>query len=83
MPGTGIPDFERHAKAIAKAGVYDFQSHHDLILVPVVLRHWRLEDVEGLDAAAEQARERTLGHIDRIGRIARRIAERRELHPVS
>ncbi len=83
MPGTGIPDFERHAKAIARAGVYDFQSHHDLILVPVVLRHWRLEDVQGLDSGAEQARERTLGHIDRVGRIARRIVERRELQPAS
>jgi acyl-[acyl-carrier-protein] desaturase len=83
MPGTGIPDFERHAKAIARAGVYDFQSHHDLILVPVVLRHWRLEDVQGLDAGGEQARERTLRHIDRVGRIARRIVERRELQPAS
>jgi acyl-[acyl-carrier-protein] desaturase len=63
--------------------VYDFQSHHDLILVPVVLRHWRLEDVQGLDSGAEQARERTLGHIDRVGRIARRIVERRELQPAS
>ena len=29
MPGTGIVDFEVHAKAIAKAGIYDFTVHHD------------------------------------------------------
>jgi acyl-[acyl-carrier protein] desaturase len=83
MPGTGIPDFERHARAIANAGVYDFKSHHDQILVPVVLRHWRLADLDGLDPDAEQARERTLEHIDRVGRIARRMAERRELQPAT
>jgi acyl-[acyl-carrier-protein] desaturase len=78
MPGTGIPDFARHARAIAKAGVYDFAAHHDQILVPVLLRHWRVDRLQGLKATAEQARERLLGHIDRVGRIARRLVERRE-----
>ncbi len=32
MPGTGIVDFVTHAKAIAAAGIYDFQIHHDQIL---------------------------------------------------
>lgn len=81
MPGTGIPDFERHARAIARAGVYDFQAHHDQILVPVVLRHWRLDRLQGLRANAEEARDRLMGHIDRVGRIARRIVERREMQP--
>jgi acyl-[acyl-carrier-protein] desaturase len=83
MPGTGIPDFERHARAIARAGVYDFKSHHDQILVPVVLRHWRLDHLHGLKSSAEQARERILGHIDRVGRVARRIVRRRELQPAT
>jgi acyl-[acyl-carrier-protein] desaturase len=78
MPGTGIPDFSAHAAAIAETGIYDLQSHHDQVLVPVVLRHWRLESVEGLDADAEQARERALHHIERIERVARRIESRRE-----
>ena len=32
MPGTGIVDFATHARAIANAGIYDFQIHHDQIL---------------------------------------------------
>ena len=44
MPGTGIVDFDAHARAIAKAGIYDFQIHHAQILVPVVLRHWGVEE---------------------------------------
>ena len=42
MPGTGIPEFAQHAKAIARTGIYDLGVHHDMILSPVVLRHWNL-----------------------------------------
>jgi acyl-[acyl-carrier-protein] desaturase len=78
MPGTGIKDFGVHAAAIASAGIYDFAIHHDQILVPVVLRHWQLEALEGLTPEAEQARERTVRRIDRIARVGRRMAERRD-----
>jgi acyl-[acyl-carrier-protein] desaturase len=78
MPGTGIPDFGTHASAIAAAGIYDFSIHHDQILVPVVLRQWQLESLEGLSPEADKARERTLRHIGRIERVGRRVAARRE-----
>ena len=78
MPGTGIPDFQSHASAIAKAGIYDFNIHHDQILVPVVLRHWKVEQIEGLTAEAEEARVRLLRRIERIGLAASRMAARRE-----
>ena len=66
MPGAGIPDFSTARAAIADAGVYDFASHHDQILVPVILKHWRIEQVQNLKAAAEQARERLLHHMERM-----------------
>jgi acyl-[acyl-carrier-protein] desaturase len=81
MPGQGIPDFNQHARRIAAAGVYDLASHHTQILVPVVLRHWGIERIEGLKAAAEQARERILVHIERVGRVGRRLLERRNPQP--
>ena len=77
MPGTGILDFEVHAKAIARARIYDFAIHHDQILVPVVLRHWGVESLEGLDADGERARDALVTRISRIGRAGRRMAERR------
>ncbi|MGH9085920.1 MAG: acyl-ACP desaturase [Acidimicrobiales bacterium] len=77
MPGTGIVDFEVHAKAIAKAGIYDFAIHHDQILVPVVLRHWGVEALEGLTPEAEQARAALVKRIERIGKAGRRFATRR------
>jgi acyl-[acyl-carrier-protein] desaturase len=78
MPGTGIPDFSSHAAAIAREGIYDFAAHHDAILVPVVLRHWRIEELEGLTADAERARDRVLDHIRRVGVAGRRMTARRE-----
>jgi acyl-[acyl-carrier-protein] desaturase len=77
MPGTGIPGFAAHAFAIAKVGIYDLSLHHDQILVPVVLRFWRLSSLEGLSPDAERARASVLSHIDRVGSIGRRLVEKR------
>jgi acyl-[acyl-carrier-protein] desaturase len=81
MPGTGIVDFATHARAIASAGIYDFQIHHDQILQAVVVRHWALESLEGLDDAGEAARHSALRHIGRVGKAAKRLARHRELAP--
>lgn len=78
MPGTGIIGFDAHAAAIARAGIYDLLLHHEQILVPVVLRHWAVESLEGLSAEAEVARAHLVKRIDRIGRAGRRLSERRD-----
>jgi len=78
MPGVGIVDFADHANAIAKAGIYDLVSHHEQILVPVVLRHWSVEELTGLTDEAERARDALLSFIDRVGRVGQRLAARRE-----
>jgi acyl-[acyl-carrier-protein] desaturase len=77
MPGVGIPDFSTHAKAIARAGIYDFAVHHDKILKPIVLDHWEVASLTGLDDEAERARDALLEHIERVGRAGRRLNERR------
>ena len=78
MPGTGIPNFRHHAYEIAKAGIYDLVSHHDQILQPVVIRHYKIETVEGLNPEAEIAREKLVKHIARIGKASQRFSARRE-----
>jgi acyl-[acyl-carrier-protein] desaturase len=77
MPGTGIVDFETHARAIARAGIYDFEIHHGQILVPVVLRHWGVENLTGLSDEAERARDALLVRIERVGKAGQRLARRR------
>lgn len=76
MPGTGIPGFAEHSRAISKAGIYDFRVHHEQILVPVVLRHWAVADRTGLTPEAERARDSILAHVDKVGRVAARLAAR-------
>ena len=78
MPGTGIENFDALAKEIAKAGIYDFKIHHEQILVPVVLRHWKVADVTGLSAAAETARESLVKRVEKIGKVAGRLAAKTE-----
>lgn len=77
MPGTGIPEFSRHSKAIADSGIYDIAIHHDQILQPVVIREWAVEELEGLSDEAEESRRKLLRQIERIGRVGRRMTERR------
>ena len=77
MPGTGIPGFVQHAKAIARAGIYDLRVHHDLILRPVVLGHWNVAGRQGLSPSAEAARDRLLQFVTRLGRASARSKELR------
>jgi acyl-[acyl-carrier-protein] desaturase len=77
MPGTGIDNFADHAKAIARAGIYDFAVHHDSILQPIVVEHWDLPHIEGLSPEADEARARCLKYIEKVGKAGRRMASRR------
>jgi acyl-[acyl-carrier-protein] desaturase len=75
MPGAGIPGFLRKAAQIAKAGIYDLRVHRDEVLLPII-RHWRIFELEGLDAAAEEARQRLARHLDELDAAARRFEEK-------
>jgi len=78
MPGVGIPNFKRHSYAIAKAGIYDLALHHDQILQPVVMRHFKVAELEGLTPEAEDARSALIKHIERIGKAGERMKARRD-----
>jgi acyl-[acyl-carrier-protein] desaturase len=82
MPGTGIPGFAEHAKAIARAGIYDLGVHHDAILRPVVLGHWDIASRQDLTPSAEAAQRRLVQFITRLGRATARTKERRAQTPV-
>jgi acyl-[acyl-carrier-protein] desaturase len=75
MPGAAIPNFLRKAAAIAKAGIYDLRVHRDEVLLPII-RYWGVFELEGLDAAAEDARRRLAEHLDKLDAAARRFEER-------
>jgi len=77
MPGTtGITDFATHAKAIARARIYDLDIFHDKVLVPVVLKQWAIQSIEGLTADAERARDRLIKRLQQLRRAADRLLNR-------
>ena len=76
MPGSGMAGFARKAARIADAGIYDLRIHHDEILWPL-LRYWRIFDRTGLDAEAENHRERLRQFLDNLDASARKYEERR------
>ena len=77
MPGTGITDFEKLSREIARVGIYDLLIHHDQILQPVLMRHWKLEQLTGLTDEAEKAREALFKRIERIGKVGAKMASDR------
>ena len=78
MPGTGIPDFDRHAAAIARAGIYDLQIHHEQILAPVVLRQWDAANISGLSGDGAAAQEKLMKRMATSEKVAKRFAEKRD-----
>ena len=88
MPGSAIPGFRRKAADIAKAGIYGPREHRDEVLLPL-LAYWRVFELSGLDAQAEEARVKLAAHLQVLDGAARRLSERprdpslRESAPVS
>jgi hypothetical protein len=52
--------------------------HHDSVLVPVILRHWDVEHLEGLSPEAEEARRKLVKRMERIARVGRRFTSKRD-----
>ena len=77
MPGLELPDFREKAIRIAKAGIYDLRIHHDQVLMPVLLKQWRLHEVKGLTDEGERARDDLLEFLPRLDAAASRYDERR------
>jgi acyl-[acyl-carrier-protein] desaturase len=78
MPGIGIPDFDRHAALIAKAGIYDLQVHHEQILVPVVIRQWDAANIGGLTGDGAIAQEKLMKRLATSEKVAKRFVDKRD-----
>ncbi len=77
MPGLELPAFREKAIRIAKAGIYDLRIHHDQVLVPVLLKQWRLEHLDGLSDEAELARDAIMEFLPHLDAAAARYEARR------
>jgi acyl-[acyl-carrier-protein] desaturase len=75
MPGLELKGFRKRAITIAAAGIYDLRIHHDQVLCPVVLKHWRLRELRGLSDEAERARDEVLEFLESLGGAGVRVQE--------
>jgi acyl-[acyl-carrier-protein] desaturase len=75
MPGAEMPGFHAKAKAMAVAGIYNFRIHHDQVLAPVLLKHWRITELADLTDDAKVARDEILAHMERLDRVASKLDE--------
>ena len=79
MPGSAIPGYLRKAAQLAREGIFDLRIHHDEVLQPLV-RHWRIFERTGLDAAAEASRAQLATYLTDLDASATRFEERRSAH---
>ncbi len=63
------------AKAAAAVGIYNFRIHHDQVLAPVLLKHWKITELSELTDEAKVARDEILGHMERLDRVASKLDE--------
>ena len=75
MPGTGIPNFTRHAVRIAKEGIYGLGQFLRDVLEPV-LDHWDVGHLAGLSAEAERARQELSEFVTTMKVTIDRMAQR-------
>jgi acyl-[acyl-carrier-protein] desaturase len=80
MPGLELPGFREKAIRIAAAGIYDLRIHHDQVLVPVVMKHWRLHELRNLTPEAEEARDAILAFMHNLDTTASQPEKPRPEH---
>jgi acyl-[acyl-carrier-protein] desaturase len=77
MPGAGMRQFKTKSAQIANAGIYDLRIHHDDIVWPL-LRHWKVFELEGLDAHAEARRDELADFLTQLDATATRFEQKRD-----
>jgi acyl-[acyl-carrier-protein] desaturase len=75
MPGSGIPNFTRHAVRIAREGIYGLSQFLKDVLDPV-LQLWDVDHLAGLSPEAETARVDLEAAITKLTVAVERMAQR-------
>jgi acyl-[acyl-carrier-protein] desaturase len=77
MPGIQMPEFKAKAIQMAKAGIYDLRIHHDQVVLPVLFTHWKIDQLTGLNDAAEEAREGITNYLAMLDATAKIYEDKR------
>lgn len=78
MPGTGIIDFTKHAHAVNRANIFNFEMQHELINLHLTNDIWKINELSGLTPEAEEAREKIHKIYERLTKILNKQKQRKE-----
>jgi acyl-[acyl-carrier-protein] desaturase len=76
MPGIEIPEFKAKAIQMAKAGIYDLRIHHDQVVLPVLFKHWKIDQLTDLSDEAKEAREGIMNYLAMLDATAKMYEEK-------
>ena len=76
MPGIEIPEFKAKAIQMAKAGIYDLRIHHDQVVLPVLFKHWKIDQLTDLSDEAKEAREGIMNYLMMLDATAKMYEEK-------
>jgi acyl-[acyl-carrier-protein] desaturase len=77
MPGLDIPAFKQKAIEMAKVGIYDLRIHRDEVVMPVLFKHWKIDQLEGLSDEAQRARDAVANYLSVLDAMATHYEEKR------
>ncbi|MDZ7785946.1 MAG: acyl-ACP desaturase [Candidatus Saccharibacteria bacterium] len=75
MPGTGIPGFRDHARAIQKTGIYNFTKFKKNVVDPT-FEKWHIDEIEDLSDEAKEARDKIHKRLNQLDKAAAREQRR-------
>lgn len=76
MPGRGMPDYERRMAIIAKHAHYGPAEYYSQV-VDELMDQWSIRSLQPDYPPAREAQTRAIAHVERLARIASRMARNR------
>ncbi len=77
MPGSGMPNYVERAELLAAEANYGPEQYYSQV-VDVLWKYWDVDGLAPTLAEAREAQQRVVRYHEKLGRIAARLATRRE-----
>lgn len=77
MPGRGSPGYQERADVAANSGIYGPEQFFSQV-IDNVMKYWEIDKLMPSYAEARDAQQKVIKQMDRLAKIAARLAQRRE-----
>ncbi len=77
MPGSGMPNYQERAELLAVKAGYGPPEYYSQV-IDVLWRYWEIDTLQPSLAEAREAQRKVLRYHDKLGKVAARLAARRQ-----